>query len=379
MNTARVMAPAPRAPRHQPVPARLLLAAAVALLLVFGVLGGLQRTGLAPWPALTAMAAEAHAALMIGGWLGSVIGLERAVALKTVSARAAPLLSLPGGLALVLGQPVVAAALLWAASTAFVLAHTQLWQRQRAAHTAVLGLAALCWWLGNGAWLLQLVKGSTATGPSDGILAAWFGFLVLTIAAERLEMTRLLRRHPSAQPLFMALVALLLASLLAGLLPLAGTAAGVGASLAFGGMLVTLSLWLATQDIARVTIHQPGLPRYMAVALWAGYAWLAVGGVTWIAMALGYPSRDAALHALGLGFVLSMVMAHAPVILPAVAGVKLQFGPGFYVPLALLHGSLLFRLAADRSWGALLNSAALALFALTAAAAALLWRRRHRA
>ncbi len=74
-----------------------------------------------------------------------------------------------------------------------------------------------------------------------------------------------------------------------------------------------------------------------------------------------------------------MVMAHAPVILPAVAGVKLQFGPGFYVPLALLHGSLLFRLAVDRSWGALLNSAALALFALTAAAAALLWRRRHRA
>jgi hypothetical protein len=70
---------------------------AVGLLLVFGVLGGLQRLGIAPWPAVTAPASLAHAALMIGGWLGSVIGLERAVALKTRSARLAPLLSLLAG------------------------------------------------------------------------------------------------------------------------------------------------------------------------------------------------------------------------------------------------------------------------------------------
>lgn len=367
----------------RPVALRLLVAAAVALLLVFGVLGGLQRAGLAPWPGPTAAAAGSHAALMIGGWLGSVIGLERAVALKTFSARAAPLLSLPGGIALVLGYPLPAAALLWAAATAFVLAHVQLWQRQRAAHTAVLGLAALCWWLGNGAWLMQLVNGKPASHASDGVLAAWFAFLVLTIAAERLEMTRLLRRHPAAQPLFLALVSLLLVSLMPGLMPglppNAIAALGAGTGLAFGALLVALALWLATQDIARITIGQPGLPRYMAVALWAGYAWLAVGGVAWAAMALGSPTRDAALHALGLGFVLSMVMAHAPVILPAVAGVKLQFGPVFYAPLVLLHGSLLLRLAVDRSWGALLNTAALVLFALTAVGAALLWRHRHRA
>jgi hypothetical protein len=30
--------------------------------------------------------------------------------------------------------------------------------------------------------------------------------------------------------------------------------------------------------------------------------------------------RDAALHGLGLGFLFSMMLGHAPVILPAVAG-----------------------------------------------------------
>jgi hypothetical protein len=348
-----------------PATTRALAAVAVGLLLVFGVLGGLQRLGIAPWPAVTAPASLAHAALMIGGWLGSVIGLERAVALKTRSARLAPLLSLSGGGLLVVGADPMAAALLWAASTAFVVAHGQLWRRQRAAHTAVLGLAALCWWLGNTAWVLR------GGAPHDGILAAWLTFLVLTVAAERLEMTRLLQRHPMAQPAFLALV-----GLLAGLVAW-GLVDAPQAALPWGATLVALAAWLATQDIARITIRQPGLPRYMAVALWAGYGWLALGGIAWAATALGWPWRDAALHAIGLGFVLSMVMAHAPVILPAVAGVKLQFGPVFYAPLALLHGSVLVRLLGDRALGALSNAAALLLFALTVAGAALLWRRRH--
>ena len=82
----------------------------------------------------------------------------------------------------------------------------------------------------------------------------------------------------------------------------------------------------------------------MAVCLLSGYVWLAVAGIAWAATALGWPARDAALHALGLGFLVSMMLGHAPVILPAVAGIKLQFGRFFYVPLALLQISLLLRL-----------------------------------
>jgi hypothetical protein len=97
-------------------------------------------------------------------------------------------------------------------------------------------------------------------------------------------------------------------------------------------------------------------------------------------MAIGLPTRDVALHALGLGFIVSMVMGHAPVILPAVARIKLHFGLWFYVPLVLLHTSLLFRLGAGfadpqlRAAGALLNATALAFFAVTVVGSAIRWR-----
>jgi hypothetical protein len=121
----------------------------------------------------------------------------------------------------------------------------------------------------------------------------------------------------------------------------------------------------------------------MAVCLLSGYAWLATGGFAWAAAALGAPTRDIALHALGLGFLVSMVMGHAPVILPAVARVKLLFGPVFYFPLAVLHLSLLGRFtlgATDLAWrahGGLANVLAIALFATTVAGAALRWRHKY--
>ena len=154
--------------------------------------------------------------------------------------------------------------------------------------------------------------------------------------------------------------------------------------LAFGAALVLLAAWLALFDMARVTVRSQGLSRYMALALLTGYGWLGIGGVAWAASAFGMPARDAALHALGLGFIFSMVMAHAPVILPAVAGIKVRFGAAFYAPLTLLHLSLALRLALgwdDARWqalGALLNVAALALFVLTMVGAAVAERHRPR-
>jgi hypothetical protein len=98
-------------------------------------------------------------------------------------------------------------------------------------------------------------------------------------------------------------------------------------------------------------------------------------------MAFGLHLRDAALHALGLGFIVSMLMGHAPVILPAIARIKLRFSPWFYLPLLALHLSLLLRLGAGsvdfsmRALGAVGNAAAIALFAMTTVVAAFAWRR----
>ena len=60
-------------------------------------------------------------------------------------------------------------------------------------------------------------------------------------------------------------------------------------------------------------------------------------------------SYDAALHALLLGFVFSMVFGHAPIVFPAVLRVALPYHPVFYAPMVLLHASLAVRLLGDAS------------------------------
>jgi hypothetical protein len=142
--------------------------------------------------------------------------------------------------------------------------------------------------------------------------------------------------------------------------------------------LLAIAGWLAVYDVARRTIHQRGLTRYMATCLLAGYTWLAVGGALWLWSGLsGGAVFDAALHAVFLGFVIGMVMAHAPVIVPAVFRIAVPYRRHFYAHLALLHASLLLRLVGGdlagsyTAWqlGGVLNEVALLCFlAVTAVA-----------
>jgi len=317
---------------------KLPLFVAVVVSLVCGIAGGLVRAGVVTaqheW---LGQAAVSHAALMICGFFGTLIGIERATAAKRRIAWLAPLASALASLALIAGLHALAAGLLVTASAVFVPVNAMFWRRERAPHTLLLACAAASWAVGNVLFAVGM--------PS---LEWWFGFLVVTIAAERLEMTRLMPRRAGANGMLAAVMTAL--------------AAGAAASPAFFGIaLVALALWLLAFDVARRTIRAPGLPRYMAVCLVSGYAWLAIGGVCW---SLGI--RDASLHSLGLGFVVSMVMAHAPVILPAVAKVKMEFNRGFYAPLLLLHASLAWRLLESLGQGAAMNAMAIALFAITA-------------
>jgi hypothetical protein len=170
----------------------------------------------------------------------------------------------------------------------------------------------------------------------------------------------------------------LMSSLAAGPAP-AAPGEGIPVGIRVTGIgLVLLAAWLARYDIARRTIRGQGLTRYMAAALLTGYAWLAVAGVLWavsgqMADGRGY---DAELHAIFLGFVMSMIFAHAPVIIPSVTGRRLPYRPVLYVPLVLLHASLLLRLAGGDwagntdawQWGGSLNEVAILLFLVLAAA-----------
>jgi hypothetical protein len=362
-----------RQPGVSAVAARLLFAVLVATILVGAVFGGLLRTGvLVPAMAQASWLPYAgawHAALMICGFLGTVIAIERAVAVKLAAAYVAPLASALGGVCLLADRPVAGAWLLVLAGIVFGWVNVVVVRRQSLPHTRLLLAAAGAWLVGD---LLF------ATGQDGAaVLPWWFAFLVMTIAAERLEMTRLMRQRPAAPWLLLGVLAAMAAG--AAWSWLSPRDGGV----LYGAALVLLACWLVTYDIARRTVFADGLSRYMAVCLLGGYLWLAIGGIAWVATALGLPARDIALHAIGLGFIFSMMMGHAPVILPAVARVKLEFGWPFYVPLAALHLSLALRLGAgatdmaQRATGATFNAASIALFAATMAGAALAWRMHH--
>jgi hypothetical protein len=172
------------------------------------------------------------------------------------------------------------------------------------------------------------------------ILLPWLvGFVVLTIAGERLELARI-AMGPGAGRTLVLLSATLVVTVTASLLwpALCTPTVGLG--------LVVLVAWLATHDVARRTVRSRGLVRFMAASMLAGYFWLAVAGAVW---AVGGPAAegvryDAVVHAVFLGFTLSMVMAHAPVILPAVLRRPMPYHPVMLVPAAVLHASLALRL-----------------------------------
>jgi len=325
--------------------------------LIVGVGAGLLRLGWAvPRPA--ADLAAFHGPLMVCGFFGTVISLERAVALARRWAYLGPLASGAGGLALICGAPIEVAQLLLALGSAVLLAGSvSVFLRQRALFTFTLAAGAGCWLAGNLLWL--------AGQSVFAVVPWWAGFLVLTIAGERLELSRFLPPSPVAQRVFIAV----LAGLTFGMV--------LNAQL-FGAALLALALWLLRQDIARRTVKDTGLTRFIAVCLLSGYAWLALAGATMLAAGLapGSAAYDAALHALMLGFVFSMVFGHAPIIFPAVLRVAVPYHPVFYVPLALLHLSLALRLAGDlavqpdwRSMGGALNAVALLAFILNTIAA----------
>ncbi|GAA3210484.1 hypothetical protein [Nonomuraea helvata] len=136
--------------------------------------------------------------------------------------------------------------------------------------------------------------------------------------------------------------------------------------------MVVVAGWLGFYDVARRTVRGAGLSRYAAVCLLAGYCWLAVSGVLWAAtgLASGRYLYDAALHALFLGFVMSMVFGHAPVILPALLRLRLPYRPLLYMPLVALHAAVAVRVAGDlaavrvvRTLGGVLAAVALLMFA----------------
>jgi hypothetical protein len=344
VHTLRTPPTADGAPAAPPVArARLPLLVLGVVSLLAGLWGGLLLLGL-PVPTLRSSTAADHGPLMALGFLGTVIALERAVALRRPWGFAAPAAAGAGGLALLAGLPgVVGWSLLCLASVVFLLIYAVVLQIAPALHLAVMAAGGLCWYFATVLWL---------GGWTIPRLVPWLaGFLVLTILGERLELARVALLTNASVRAFAAGGIALAAGLL--LTVVSGRTAEAGVRLAGIGLL-GLALWGARYDVARRTVKVAGVTRFMAVCLLTGYAWLVAAGITWLAagdLGRSVATYDAALHAVFLGFVMSMIFGHAPVIVPAVLKVRLPFRRWFYAHVALLHAALLVRLVGGDALG----------------------------
>jgi hypothetical protein len=338
-------------------PARFPLMALAMVALLAGMWGGLLRMG---WvlPLAHPVLVFDHGPLMVSGFLGTLIGLERAVALGQRWAYAGPVLTGLGVIALLAGLPAPCGQLLLAAGSLVLMAVLALIiGAQPELFAVTMGLGAACWFVGNSLWALGR--------PVFGVVSWWLGFLVLTIAGERLELSRMLERSRPSQVAFVGIIALFAAGLTRG-----GFGSNTGARL--GGLaLLALAVWLLRYDVARRTVRQRGLSRFTAVCLVSGYIWLVVAGVLtlWFGGVIAGFAYDAVLHTVLLGFVFAMIFGHAPIIFPAVLGLPVPFRSAFYAHLAALHVSVLLRVYGDltqrlplRQWGGLLNVVAVMFF-----------------
>jgi hypothetical protein len=350
--------------------AGFLLAAGLALLA--GLDAALLLLGL-PAPVSAARLPEVHGMLLVVGFVGTLISLERAVASKHPGGFGAPALLGAGAVVVVSPAPLWLGQLLWLVGAALlVVLYVPLWRRQRdeavlvQALGAVLLVGALVLWLGG--------------VPVPHLLPWLVGFVVLTIAGERLELARITMGENAGRDL-VVLSGLLAAAIVAGRLwPITYPVLGLA--------LLGLVGWLAVHDVARHTIRSGGLPRFSAACLLAGYCWLGVASLVWTVRGAAYDGAryDAVVHAVFLGFTISMIMAHAPVILPAILRHPLPYHPAFIAGALLLQLSLVLRLwigdglGVGWAWqsGGALNIVSLLGFILTAVWSALRARTQRR-
>ncbi|GIJ23008.1 hypothetical protein [Micromonospora lutea] len=354
-----------------PVRWRLPALATAAAALLAGLYAGLLLLG-TPIPAPPVALEQVHGPLMVLGFVGTLIALERAVALGARWALLAPTCSGLGGLVLVATGPSLAGkVLLMSASVVLLGIYRALWRRQPGVALLAQAAGAFAWYAAALLWL--------AGYPVAETVPWLMVFVVATIAGERLELAHVTLRHPHTERWFLTVLAALLAGATASTLwP------STGPHLLGAGVLA-VTAWLAIFDVARHTVRATALPRYVAVGLLSGYGWLALAGVLWTGggPVVDGPRYDATLHAVFLGFVMSMIFVHAPVILPAVLRRPLPYHRVLYVPLAVLHTSLLVRVGLGDAagmeqvwrWAGVANVAAVLSFAGCAVALSLRQRK----
>ena len=299
------------------------------LSLITGLLAGLHRIG---WNLSLGGVSPDHGAIMVGGFLGTLIILEKIIPLRRNILYAFPIISGASVVLFFIGQPIYSVACLVLASAGLSIIFLIYWIREKSAIYFLMVAGAICWLTGN---ILLLIHNFYPVS-----LPWWMAFVLLIISAERLELMKFLPVSSNQKLIFIGMLLTFITGCLISF-------HGVGNYLA-AFSLVGSSIWLMRHDVVGLNLKKKDLPRYVGVALLSGYFALLLSGIFLPLLTeqpLGY---DVLVHSFFIGFVFSMIFAHGPIILPGVLGISVKpYHPIFFIWLALLHGSWITRVISD--------------------------------
>ena len=195
---------------------------------------------------------------MIVGFLGTVIGIERAVALKKTWTYGAPIFAVLSAIAQLFTMLDELSQTFAVISSAILFAiFCSLWWRQHESYLIIIGFGAALWFVGNSLWLVNY--------PYFIVAAWWAGFLVLTITGERLELSRF-RSLPRGNRL------LLFCAIAVFVVGLSRISVSEPGSRVAGAALAIIALWLLRHRVAHdshswpATIYGGGFDFWLCLA-----------------------------------------------------------------------------------------------------------------
>ncbi len=301
----------------------------VLISLLTGIYAGWIRIGW-QFPVIDAIAH--HGLLMVGSFLGTLIIVERIVALKKLWLYLIPIingLSLP---AFILKNDPLALSLLVAGSIGLIMIYAIIYYQYREYYVLIMLVGGIFLLFGN---ILILIGKLYLTA-----VPFWIGFILFTIVGERIDLGKFLPRKKYKNTLLWISLSLFVLGLLLPFHFLGHILMGAG--------MVSISLWLLKYDIVNKSMQSHGIHQYIGITLFSGYLWLMATGILAIMNLQKVFYYDALLHSFFLGFTFLMIFAHAPIIFPGVAGINIKpFHPTLYVWVILLNIFLSLRIIAD--------------------------------
>lgn len=297
--------------------------------LLAGIWSGLTRMG---WTLTALPIAPHHGAIMVGGFLGTLIALEKIIPINKKYLYAIPVLNALSVVFFFAGYPNVSAWILVFSSASLFFVFLYYFRTQRSLIYVLMLIGSACWFVGN---VLLLTKWFYPLA-----FPWWLAFALFIITAERLEVMKFLPVTKLDKTILVGLLILFAAGVVVSF-------HGMG-NLFCGSSLVGIALWLLRYDMIAINWKKHGIQKFVAIALLLGYTSLLLTGVFFLSLSDQWLTYDAIVHSFFIGFVFSMIFAHGPMILPGVMGISITpFSRSLYVWLTILHASWLMRIAGD--------------------------------